>query len=578
MTKTQKSVEQQNRFKGILSRLRKDTSGVALYMYAIGLVPIMASAGIGFDIGRAYLVRSKMQQACDAGAIAGRRSMAGTVIRTEDKQEAERFFRANFQDKMLGSKPIGSYNESSTNKIDVWQSDSGQLYMSAKTQVPTTLVSQFVGEKDVDVSVKCLGEEFFVNTDIMMVLDTTGSMNCAIGASPICGSNDGEAARAGNASKMAEMRRAIQQMYADLRPIQLKLEQRNLRMRLGLVNYAMNANVGNLIFAENPNYIRPSYTYNNDGIEKEGYWDNEKGKWINATINDYITSTLNFSSSDTIGEANSRWNGCIEEPKTARISYGSSTIPSDAYDLNIKHIPNNFDNDPDKPDSRWALMPSGIALPLGTRFEKDADWQVVKDSAGNPITKPAIRFCPRPATHLQVWNTQAAFDARIDEIRDGAGGTHHDVGMLWGARMLSDQGIFGHRNPKTHNGVEVKKVIVFMTDGTLSIGGFEMSSYGVMNITKRTVDSTSGNDQKAVHRNRFNLACQLAKEQEIDIWVVAMLPSSDTGRNEDEKASIQTLRDCATVPSQMIFTDNTSELTNAFKSISDKVGNLRVGE
>jgi Flp pilus assembly protein TadG len=560
MTKTTKSVEQQNRFKGILSRLRKDTSGVALYMYAIGLVPIMASAGIGFDIGRAYLVRSKMQQACDAGAIAGRRSMAGTTIETKDKQEAERFFRANFQDGMLGSKPVASYASASPNKIDVWQADSGQLYMSAKTQVPTTLVSQFVGNKDVDVSVRCLGEEFFVNTDVMLVLDTTGSMNCAIGAAPTCFA-ESEAAGAGSSSKMAEMRRAIKRMYADLRPIQTKLEQKGLRMRIGWVNYAMNVNVGQLIFNKDPNYLRRTYEYTNEG--------NQSIK-DNKVKTDILKKELTFSTSDTIGLTGSKWNGCIEEPKTVIIDYDDNSIPDEAVDLNIANIPSNFQNDPKKPDSRWALMPSNTALLMGTRYRQNNRGQWYLD------TIP--RYCPKPSVPLQSWTSGAAFDDHIDDIIDGSGGTHHDVGMIWGARMLSDQGIFGGDNPKVFNKIEVNKVIVFMTDGTLDIGGSVFSSYGVMNYKRRTVNSNDEADQAAVHRNRFRLMCNRAKEQEIDIWVVAMLKSNATGRTADELESIEALRNCATVSNQMIFADNTSELTNAFKSISDKVGTLRVGE
>jgi Flp pilus assembly protein TadG len=537
MTKITQRIEQPHRFKGILSRLRKDTSGVALYIYAIGLVPIVASAGIGFDMGRAYLVRSKLQQACDAGAIAGRRSMSGVSIKTEDKQEAERFFRANFQDGLLGSKPIASYASASPNKIDVWQSQDGQLYMAAKTQVPTTLVSQFVGDKDVDVSVRCLGEEFFVNTDIMLVLDTTGSMNCAVGALPTCGSSSEPSTAKINTSKMSAMRVAVKQLYSDLRPIQTKLEQKGLRMRFGWVNYAMNVNVGHLILGKSANYIRPEYQYINESGIRE------------STPSKFLTT----DASAVLSKTSTKWDGCIEERKT--VDFGSSTtsIPSGALDMDIAAIPNDTGaGNTTLPDSRWALKPYKSGF---TSYP-----------------------CPKPAMAMQTWTSQAAFDAEIDKIRDGVGGTHHDVGMIWGARMVSDKGIFGADNPNSHNKVEVKKVIVFMTDGGLDIAGNAYSSYGVMNYTKRTTSSTSSSTQKAVHRKRLQLMCNRAREQEIDIWIILLDKSGPKTRTADEQASFDVLKNCAAVPSQMIYVDNTAALSDAFKSISDKVGNLRVGE
>ncbi len=545
MTNTQKATVHQPRFKGILSRLRKDTSGVALYIYAIGLVPILASAGIGFDIGRAYLVRSKMQQACDAGAIAGRRSMAGVTIRTEDKQEAERFFRANFQDGLMGSKPIASYASASPNRIDVWQSQDGQLYMAAKTQVPTTLVSQFVGEKDVDVSVKCLGEEFFVNTDIMMVLDTTGSMNCAIGADLDCGPNyestfktppspDNTSYNVNPNSKMGLMRSAIKTMYNDLEPIQKKLEAKGLRMRIGWVPYSTNVNVGHLIAGKSTSYIKSSYTY---------------------TYPDGTTETKSYSGSDTIGASSTKWNGCIEERDTVQMTSSASSIPSGAYDLDIATLPSST-------GTRWSLMP---------KMKKSWSWSERTGTRnGYPVytNYSGEAVCAHKAQAMQTWASKSAFNAEVDKLVTGDGGTHHDIGITWGARMLSDKGIFGPDNPTSHNKVEVSKVMIFMTDGRAAYGSTSYSAYGVMGKTKRSAASDWAN----VHNNRFRLMCNRAREQGIDIWVVAILPSGSTG------SDIDALRGCATVPNQMVFVENTSELTNAFKSITDKVGNVRVGE
>jgi Flp pilus assembly protein TadG len=576
MTKTTQRIEQPHRFKGILSRLRKDTSGVALYMYAIGLVPIMASAGIGFDIGRAYLVRSKLQQACDAGAIAGRRSMNGITLEQKDKNEAERFFRANFKDGMLGSEPIGGVNSPATtrSRITAELDDNEQLFMTARTSVPTSLVSQFVGNNEVEVSVRCLGEEFFVNTDIMLVLDTTGSMNCAIGAAQNCGPDfegGSSSATAVSSSKMGQMRSAIKTLYNDLLPIKTKLEQENLRMRIGWVPYSTNVQVGHLIAQENPNYIRPAYIY---------------------TFPDYTTSSdtdtykfLPSDKDDLISGTSSKWNGCIEERKTEQTTYSQGSIPSDAWDMDIAKIPSDTSSTrSDVADSRWALMPK--MNKYWTRTWTQREWvKVGRDRRGNDVfgwrditySENSEAVCAHKSIALQEWPSQSEFNNEIDKIVTGDGGTHHDIGMIWGTRMLSNQGIFGSDNPNSHNGVEVNRTMIFMTDGYSAYGSNSYSAYGVMQKTKRSAES----DWKNAHEKRFQLACTAAKSQNIDIWVVAMLPKTSPASDPDKtswKNTTDALKQCASRNNQVVFVENTSELTNAFKAVSDKIGNLRVGQ
>src|SRR3546814_4366782 len=48
------------------------------------------------------------------------------------------------------------------------------------------------------------------------------------------------------------------------------------------------------------------------------------------------------------------------------------------------------------------------------------------------------------------------------------GGTYHDVGMVWGARLLSPTGLFADENATAPNELPLSRLIVFMTDGAMA--------------------------------------------------------------------------------------------------------------
>lgn len=60
-----------------LRSLARDTAGNTIAMTAAALMPLIAMVGAAVDLSRLYLVQSRLQSACDAGALAARRSMNG---------------------------------------------------------------------------------------------------------------------------------------------------------------------------------------------------------------------------------------------------------------------------------------------------------------------------------------------------------------------------------------------------------------------------------------------------------------------------------------------------------------------
>ena len=505
----------------ILMRLYHNQAGNTLAIVAAAMIPLMGMTGAAVDFSRTYLVKTRMQQACDAGVLAGRRSMSGTTLTTSDKAQAMKYFNFNFPSQLLGSASMSTTDSTAPNRV-ITEVEGGQLRMKATTTVPTTLL-KVLGIDQMRVSAECLGEEYYVNTDLMLVLDTTASMNCRMIDSS-CTAQETEKTTSGtNKSKMLEMRYALKKLYADLRPAQTALEAKNLRMRIGFVPFSITVNVGKLIRAVDPTYIRSSYRYRNSSGSLKSTTD-WAADWLNNT-----------------------WAGCIEERGTSTaITAASTTIPSDAYDLDVGKMP-------DSDTTRWA--------PYDFSSSGEQDYN----------TAYYMTACPKPAKELTTWSSQAEFDGEVDKITQGDGGTYHDIGMIWGLRMIANNGIFGSKNPDKYNNVKVRRTIVLMTDGNYQAFREAYTAYGVARYAGRTAAAgTSDSNLELIHRRRLALICAMAKSDpyNIDIWVIGVL----SGATPDAE-----VKSCASDSSQYISVTNSSDLTNAFKRISDKVGNLRIG-
>lgn len=519
----------------ILMQLCHNQRGNTLAIVAAAMIPLTGIIGAGVDFSRTYLVKSRMQQACDAGVLAGRRSMSGSTLTAADQAEALRYFKFNFPDQLMGSAAMSFTDNTADNRVTT-ELDNGQLRMKATTSVPTTLL-RVIGIKQLRANAECLGEEYYVNTDLMLVLDTTGSMNCYLTDALTCSQETEKAVSGTKKSKMREMRDALKTLYSNLRPAQVALEAKNLRMRIGFLQFSSTVNVGKLIRAENSSYVRTSYAYRDSSgnLKSDTNWSTYSSTWLDNT-----------------------WQGCIEERGTSNVLTASSTtIPSDAWDLDIAKIP-------DSDVTRWAPY-DYEALTGSTRVSEESMGSVT----GSNYYKAA---CPKPAVHMKAWASQTEFDNQVNTIVQGDGPTYHDIGIIWGLRMIANNGIFGTRNPDKYNNVKVRRTIVFMTDGYMQPFRDAYSAYGVAKYAGRTASTgTSDSSLEDIHKQRFKLICAKAKSDPyyVDIWVIAVL----SGQAMDSEIS-----SCASNSSQAISVSNATDLANAFKRISDKVGNLRLGQ
>lgn len=248
--------------------LAKDPTANVIVISAAALVPLVAMVGGAVDASRYYMTSTRLQAACDAGALAARRAMEVPDDFDEvpegggdtPKQIGERFFDQNYEDGMFG---LDNLSRSYTSD------GGGKVLGQASGELPTGLMHIF-GYGDFDLSVECSAEVNISNTDVMFVLDVTGSMNCAPD-NPNGGScNNTEASNA----KIKGMREAVMSFYDTVDESTSETAQ----VRYGVVPYASNVNVGGSL---RPEWMAPTHTFQTRVANYEQTFDWE---FVSATI------------------------------------------------------------------------------------------------------------------------------------------------------------------------------------------------------------------------------------------------------------------------------------------------------
>ncbi len=208
--------------------LLRDQRGNALILTAAALIPVVGIVGSGIDIGRAYMTQLRLQQACDAGVLAGRRAMAAGTYTDDAKGEANKMFNFNFPASIYGSDTISFTSQAPVGTADVTGTASARL--------PTALMYVF-GTDQFNLSVNCAAKLEISNVDVMLVLDVTGSMARANGSDTV--------------TKIAGLRTAAIDFFDTL----TKADIGDGQLRFGVVPYSSSVNVGAILMAKNPDWL-----------------------------------------------------------------------------------------------------------------------------------------------------------------------------------------------------------------------------------------------------------------------------------------------------------------------------------
>lgn len=639
-----------------VSALAKNAQGSVLAMGAVGFLLTAVLVGGGVDMSRAYKAKSRLQAACDAGVLAGRRTVTTNGFDDTAEGQANSYFATNYDGVRQGT-----YNTSFVATSD----DDGQTIVGAASTTIDTVIMKIVGFDDMSISVACTASMGVGNSDITMVLDTTGSMGWTA---------DGDTSPdPGETTRLEDLQVAMKNFYDT---VDAAMSASNARVRYAMVPYSSSVNVGQLISDLDEDYLVSTYniqsrawyrwgsptttgtdtstgstTYSNNWtrIKNPSYnnkssceanmpadtaWSNYGGPYNSSsyTINDqgqkvtvsssnqqqrattyscrpkssrwstkyYVNykykyqtissetttvqdpefeysdkdasvdglmyrqvqfDTSDYKNFDTVTTltgshygspswVSSTWGGCIEERQTTAASSfsfvpGTGITPVTAFDLDIDSAPDTSDD-----ATKWAPMWPEVA------YYRDAD-EIFSDSGTS-----ASSYCPHAAHLMAEWDKDD-FDDYADALSDN-GSTYHDIGLLWGARLSSPQGMWADLiNAAPGNGSTVSRHLIFMTDGELSPSTTVQSSYGMERNDQRITDNGS-TDQWSRHRSRFLAICEAVKDKGIRLWAIAF----GTSLSAD-------LTTCASANSAFAAS-NAAQLNARFQEIAKQVGELRV--
>lgn len=673
--------------KGFLQKLRDDKRAASMPMMVAAIFPMLGLIGGAVDMSRGYLVRTRLQQACDAGALAARRSMQGnSTLNEANKAEGAKFFLFNF--------PVGLFGSQNTTHVFNDGTVQGSVVGAASTTFNTYIVRIF-GLKEISLNVTCSAVLNVPNTDVMFVLDTSGSMKDTI-------PNDTQ-------TKASALQQATKDFFLQLGS---GAASGPGRIRYGFMPYSSNVNTGKLVRAKNAGYILSgNWTYQTRVPDVSHTWtaltqsstvSSGYGGWSNisnnpgsqpitvggnsyatvgsrntacssytAPVGEYIVTTTttdpssglsgNFtmvstkyqyvyasngrnnycflqSASKTVDTASPgaavlaaawtkstafQWNYTAAEYNTSEILTGA-TVPNPSYwdgafpsgQSNI--APNSFDNGNPitvSPTMSWSgcleeAQTSNISATASMAFSSlPPDMQIdLKPDSTETKWKPwlpAIVFdrnhsnqwqdatpyhtsgwaiCPSEASKLTQYTddlitsgSNAGLSQSFVDYVNGLsflGGTQHDIGMIWGARFMSADGIFGDENNQQSapGGFEINRHIVFMTDGLMDARKRNYGPWGLTSIEGRqaptsTMDSEqSSQDMNNIHYNRMVLICNAAKAKGYTIWVIGFGISSLP----------DALKNCASDADHAAIASDAEALKTQFKKIADTIGGLRI--
>ena len=611
-----------------LNRLLASKRGNVLPILAASILPMAAMVGGAIDMSRAYMVKSRIQHACDAGVLAGRRAMAQTTYTSEAEAQAEAFFDVNYQEGYNDTTGVSFETENPTG--------SSKITGSASADMPTAIMGMF-GYDTLNISVTCEAELNLTNTDVTFVLDVTGSM------AETLTNSDGT-----SAVKLTSLQEAVMSFYDTMATAAAGSD---ARIRYSFVPYSSNVNVGELLYDANPAWLvggtagdswtyrsratfwqdceifggtqavtcpsRPHSTFSGgtnttssacttwgraasttntvNGVTTETTydrfsWAGRNDRWsfsgsaqclrirtrritpnhlqpANSSVArvayargpvtyptfDYVRSIKAanpavFTPTEVNGST-SRWDGCIEERDTVAATNFASTRNGitaddtlDAHDLNI-------DDAPTDTATKWRP------------FWREVYYRSTNSSSLISLGNTA---CPGKAKLLAEMTRQQVYDYVYGLV--AVGGTYHDVGLIWGARLASPQGLFQSVvNEVPNNPGAVSRHMVFMTDGQLAPSWSSASIYGIEQDDRRIVGASgSSGDQLSRHRSRYLAVCQAIKSKGIRLWVIAF----GTELTED-------METCASSGSSFTA-ENADELNSAFENIAKNIAELRL--
>lgn len=508
------------------------TGGAVALIFGLTVIPLIGFAGGAIDYANAYRMRSKLQDALDAAALAAGREidMGGSV--GDAKASANQVLEAN----------LGADVPPYTKTFDI-DASAGTVVASAQMHVDTYLLG-VLGQTYFDVEVESTVRLPRGKVEVALVLDNSGSM-------------------AG--SKIRDLRDAATRLTEVL-----FLNSRGEDwVKIGLVPFAGSVNIG----SGNANKL----------------WMDTEGRSSAHYENLDIDASSGVTRFDLYEQMSTNWAGCVEvRPSPYDVT---DAPPEPAYD-DTYFVPMFAPDEPDPPEGSWGwgwkydntyLRDDGGDChgggPGSDGYRNDAEeleaqqrsckYNGQRPSGGGP------NFLCDTQEVLELTHEQSRVTDAIDAMRAN-GLTNIHEGVMWGWRVLSPGEPFTGGKPYEDN--DNTKVMIVMTDGENTHSGNDgwgstqnMSNYSPYGYAKNgRLRPATGTDRLLVEamNSKTATACANAKAKDIVIYTIAV------GVHDPD--TLDMLARCATTRSRSFAIENADTLTSVFEAIAGEINKLRI--
>lgn len=494
-----------------------DRRGSVIFVFGFALIPLLGLIGASVDYAYAYRLRSKMQSALDAAALAAGRQMDLGAGETAAQQTANEVLSAN-----LGQNFPAGY----TSTINIANS----IVTASASLTVDTYILAVVGITSLNVGATSIVNIAGGTYEVALVLDNSGSMQ---------------------GSKITDLKEAASNLVNILFSSELSSE----HVKISLVPFAMSVNVGS-------QYATAEWmdTGGLSSIHKE-HFDANVTRW-------QMFNALN----------NVSWAGCVETRPSPHDVTDSEPTASDPDTLFVPSFapdepdsssayPNSYIDDDDGGCPGW--------LTGGTYYERQRRTCKYYNAWANTNYAYGTRRGPNwgcdASPLMPLTNNKNNVLNAISNMQ-AYGGTNIVEGLMWGWRTLSPSAPFteGAAYDKENNA----KIVILMSDGanwnygTSNHNQSWFTAYGYHAQNRLGSPSNNTNTLIDTMNTRTQQACTNAKAAGIIIYTVALqISDSDT---------INLMRNCATSPSRFFDLNNSNSLNAAFEAIAKEITKLRI--
>ena len=310
----------------VLTTLFHDRAGNILPLTAMSVFVLVALIGSAVDLSRVYHAQNRLQSACDAGVLAGRRAELTNGFDSGAQGTAQTYFKANFDQTQQGT---------SATTLTASTPDSGNTINGTATTTVPMLMMHLFGKTSIALTSKCTGTMGIGNSDVTFVLDTTGSMGSTM--------SDGTV-------KITGLKAAVKNFWVTLNNT---VASTNARVRYAFVPYSTTVNVGAALKTLNSNYLTDFHGYQSKVSLFDTETDVSFANYTTVVPQDVLVynSTYNGSVSQYSTSAYSTQDACIAAYPSSSWLSGSTTTSNTStsmrnYSGSYINVSTNIDTTP----------------------------------------------------------------------------------------------------------------------------------------------------------------------------------------------------------------------------------------